>query len=139
MNKTNVMLSCLIVFCSMFFGDFTTAFKILSILMVIDYITGVIDGLLGVSPKTEQGALNSKIGFKGIVKKFYMLLLIGIGYQLDILLNFNYIKELIIYSFIINELISLLENIGCMGVQYPEALNNIIDILKTKTEKAEGE
>ena len=68
-----------------FFGGWTAAMTTLLIFMVIDYITGlVVAGVFHKSKKTENGALESKAGFKGLCKKGMILLFVLIGYRLDL-------------------------------------------------------
>jgi toxin secretion/phage lysis holin len=119
---------------SMVFGGWTTATTTLLIFMVIDYATGFIDALIFKnSPKTDTGALSSKVGYKGLAKKVMILLFLLIGYRLDLTLNTSYIKDGICVAFIINELISITENATLMGFPTPSIITNAIDILKQKT------
>ena len=133
MSKYNWFFGLISSFITMLFGGFTVGCQVLLIFFIADYLTGVIDGVMGVSDKTESGKLNSKIGLRGIVKKVFMLVLVMIGHQCDLLLNIDYVRDCIIFALISNELISILENIGLMGLQYPQILNNIIDILSNKS------
>ena len=72
------------------------------------------------------------------VKKYKLilsvLLVVLIGARLDIMLGINYVRDGIIIAFIVNELLSIIENMGLMGVPMPKPLQNAIDILKSKSE-----
>lgn len=68
------------------------------------------------SPKTETGGLSSKVGYNGAVKKCMIFVFIFIAVRLDMLLHLNYIKNFTIIVFIVNELVSICENAGVMGV-----------------------
>lgn len=115
-------------------GGWTTSIATLIMFMTVDYITGIIDGLLLKSNKTETGGLSSKIGFVGLAKKCMMILFLFIGCRLDIMLNSNYIRDCLCIGFIINELISITENASLLGFPTPAIITNVIDILKKKTD-----
>lgn len=117
------------------FGGWTAAMTTLLIFMVIDYITGlVVAGVFHKSKKTENGALESKAGFKGLCKKGMILLFVLIGYRLDLAVGTSYIRDAVCIAFIANELISIVENAGLMGVPIPSAITKAIDVLKSKNE-----
>lgn len=117
------------------FGGWGTALTTLVILMAADYITGIlIAGLLHKSPKTEQGGLNSNVGFVGLAKKCMILLFVFIAHRLDMAMDTNYLKDAVCIAYILNELLSLIENAGIMGVPIPEVITNAIEVLKGKGE-----
>ena len=98
-------------------GGWDTTLKVLVIIAAIDYITGVFAA-------GYNGELKSKVGFKGIAKKVVLFLLVGVGVaaQLDSAFGSNSaIREATIFFFIGNELLSLLENAGRMGIPLPSA------------------
>ena len=108
----------------------------LIILMAVDYISGIlVAGVFKNSPKTENGALESKTGFKGLVKKGMCLLMVIVAARLDILMETHYIRSAVITGFSLNELISIIENAGLMGITLPKALINAIELLKKKEEE----
>lgn len=101
----------------------------LTILTIIDYITGIIAA-------AYNGELKSKIGFRGIAKKVVMFLLVGVAVQLDLILGSNSaIREATIFFFSGNELLSILENAGRMGVKLPDVLVNAVEILNGKKQR----
>ena len=115
------------------FGGWSTGLTTLLIFMCIDYITGlVVAGVFKKSPKTANGALESLAGFKGLIRKGATLLAVLVGYRLDMLLGTSYIRDCVIIAFITNEVISITENAGLMGVPMPQAIIKAIDILKGK-------
>jgi len=117
------------------FGGWSADLTTLLICMLADYITGiVVAAYFNNSPKTENGALSSKAGFKGLAKKIAILLCVIIAYRLDVTLNISYIKTAVIIAFIANETISIVENIGLMGIPIPPAILKAIDVLKNKKE-----
>ena len=121
------------------FGGWTASLTTLLIFMLIDYITGlVVAGVFHASPKTETGALESRAGMKGLIRKATILLFVLIGYRLDLAMGLTYIKDAICIAFMANELISIVENAGLMGLPIPAVITNAIDILKKKGEGENG-
>ena len=114
-------------------GGWDLALQTLMVFAIIDYITGLlVAGVFKKSIKSESGALNSRAGFKALIKKGAMLLIVVVAYQLDILLDVGFVRYAAIISFIINELISIVENCGLMGLPIPTVFKNAIDILNRK-------
>lgn len=117
-------------------GGWSEALTTLLICMVIDYVTGlVVAGVFHNSPKTATGALESNAGLKGLFRKAAMLLFVLIGHRLDVAVGTTYIRDAVCIAFIANEVISLVENAGLMGVPIPEVITNAIDVLKNKEAK----
>lgn len=122
-------------FIASFFGGWTASLTTLLIFMGIDYLSGlIVAGVFHNSPKTETGALESRAGLKGLIRKFTMLLFVLIGHRLDVAVGSAYIRDAICIAFMANELLSIVENAGLMGVPIPAAITNAIDILKKKGE-----
>lgn len=120
-----------------FFGGWTASLSTLLIFMLIDYATGIITaGVFHKSQKTETGTLESRAGFKGLCRKGAMLLFVLVGYRLDLLIGASYIRDAVCIAFIVNELISIVENAGLMGLPIPAVISNTIDVLKKKGDKA---
>jgi len=116
-------------------GGWDSALETLLIFMIIDYITGIIvAGVFKKSKKTKTGGLQSVAGFKGLSKKLMTLVFVMIGYRLDIILNVDYIRTAVIIAFTSNELISIVENAGLMGLPIPKIITDCIDILNQKGE-----
>lgn len=119
------------------FGGWTASLTTLLIFMAIDYLTGLIcAGVFHASQKTESGALESRAGWKGLCRKGTTLLFVLIGYRLDLAIGTSYIRDAICIAFIANELISIVENAGLMGLPIPTVLTKAIDVLKQKGEHA---
>ncbi len=117
-------------------GGWDQSLQALIIFMAVDYISGlVVAGVFHASPKSETGALESRAGWKGLVRKGMTLLIVLIGAQLDALLGLTYIRDAVIIAFIANELISIIENAGLMGIPLPEILKQAIEILQNKSDK----
>ncbi len=117
-------------------GGWDTALITLIIFMLIDYLTGLtVAGVFHNSQKTQYGALESRAGFKGICRKGVMLLLVLVACRLDLITGTSFIRDAVIIALVINEAISILENIGLMGVPIPAAISKAIEVLKNKSIK----
>nr|DAD87763.1 MAG TPA: holin [Podoviridae sp. ctval4]DAR57830.1 MAG TPA: holin [Caudoviricetes sp.] len=122
------------------FGGWDNTMSALVFFMVIDYLTGLaVAGIFKKSTKTADGGLESKAGWKGLIRKFSVLAIVLIAAQLDVLLNSSYIRDVVIYSFLANELLSIIENMGLMGVPLPTVLENAVTILNKKGDKNSNE
>lgn len=122
-------------FVASLFGGFDAGLCTLLIFMAVDYISGlIVAGVFHASPKSNSGTLESKAGYKGLCRKSMALLFVLIAYRLDLALGVNYIRDAVIIGFMANELISIVENAGLMGVPLPEVVNKAIDVLLTRNE-----
>lgn len=116
-------------------GGWDNGLQALLMFMAADYLTGLAIALVWKrSPKTESGAASSNAGLKGLFKKGGMLLLVLIAVRLDLLMGTDYLRNGVIIALVANELISLTENLGLMGVPVPAPIMKAIDLLKTKEE-----
>ena len=112
-------------------GEPTQDLKILLLLMVIDLIVGfTVSAVWHKSSKTKSGKVSSKAMFKGIVKKILTLVLVVVAYQIDILLGYNVIRHVAIIAFIVQEIISIIENIAITGIKSPEIITKALDVLE---------
>lgn len=103
---------------------YDTLFKALLIFIVLDYLSGIMRAIY-----TKK--LSSKIGAKGIIKKIGYIVLIVVVEILDILLKDNgYLRNIIIYMFIANEGISILENWSAIGIKVPDIIKDKFSNLK---------
>lgn len=112
------------------FGGVDVAFKCLIVIMIIDYITGVIANRLN---------LDSKIGFNGIAKKVMILALVAVGAQVDKAIGTDgYMCRTIVTMFYIaNESLSIVENSAKMGLPVPQKLIDCLNQLKGNDESEE--
>ncbi|WP_295219950.1 phage holin family protein [Ruminococcus sp.] len=114
------------------FGGWDASLATLLIFMSIDYLTGLIIAAVGKSRKSKNGHLSSFIGWKGLAKKVVSLLLVLVAVRLDIVLGTSYIRDGVCIAFMCNELISIVENAGLLGVPMPGVLTKAIDLLQNK-------
>ncbi len=118
------------------FGGWTSPMITLIIAMFADFITGIIvAAVFNKSPKTENGALESRVGWKGLCRKSVILVFVLIGHRLDMSLEISYVRDAVCIAFTADELISVVENAGLMGIPIPKAITNAIEILKNKDKK----
>ena len=102
--------------------------------MAADYITGIIvAAVFHKSKKTASGSLKSWVGFKGLCRKGMTLLFVLIAHRLDMTLGINLVREGVIFGFMANEALSLIENAGLMGVPLPQVIINAVDVLSKKS------
>ena len=115
------------------FGGWDGAISTLMIFMAADYLSGILlAGVFKKSPKSKNGALESRAGFKGLVRKGIILIIVMLSYRLDVITGQNFIKDGVIIAFITNEAISITENAALIGVPLPAPLIKAIDVLKTE-------
>lgn len=117
---------------------------VLVVVMLLDYITGMVKAW-------EAGELSSKIGIKGILKKFGYLVIVSVACVVDWCVRYGaesagmdwkfefLFASIVILWLVINELISILENVSAIGAPVPAFLTKIIDKLKTSTENKAGD
>lgn len=118
------------------YGGWDAALTTLIICMAVDYLSGlVVAGLFKASPKSENGALESRAGWKGLMRKGFSLLMVLVACRLDLLIGTNIVRDATVIAICANELISFVENLGLMGVPVPAPITKAIDILKNKSEE----
>ena len=117
------------------FGGWSDAMTTLIIFMAIDYLTGlIVAGVFQKSGKSENGALESKAGWKGLCRKGMSLLIVLIAARLDLVMGTAFAKDCVVIGFVVNESISILENAGLMGVKYPTIITRALEVLTKKAE-----
>ena len=102
--------------------------------VVIDYITGV---MCAISDKT----LSSEVGFKGICRKVLIFLLVGIGNIIDVqvLGSPGVLRTAVIFFYLSNEGVSLLENAAHLGLPVPDAIKTVLEQLHDRADGKEGQ
>ena len=122
-----------------YLGGWDFALQTLVMFIVIDYVTGMyVAGILHKSPKTKSGGLSSEKGFHGIIKKVMLLVFVAIMYRLDLFFNIDYLRNGTIVAYCVNELISIIENAGLMGVYVPDIVKRGIDLLNREVDDNEN-
>lgn len=111
------------------FGGFDVALNCLLIAIVLDYITGIIKAYI----KKE---LSSEVGLKGILKKVGVLIVVMLGVLVDrVTGETGAVRTLVIYYFVANEGLSIIENLGAAGVPIPAKLKKALKALKKESNK----
>ena len=109
-------------------GGFDIAIQSLLIVMVVDYLTGIASAIY-------NKELSSKLGFKGIIKKFSYLCIVALSVVIDNLTGQSgLIRTLVIYFFVANDGLSIIENMAEMGVKLPQKLIDSLEQIKKKGE-----
>ena len=107
-------------------GGWDIALKCLVIVMIIDHITGVMSAVF-------NKKVNSRIGLKGILKKVGYLCIVALSVILDTISGeTGVIRTVVIYFFVANDGISIIENIAKMGVPMPKKLIDVLEQLRKK-------
>ncbi|GAA6396434.1 phage holin family protein [Solibaculum mannosilyticum] len=112
-----------------FFGEMDGFFYALIAFVVIDYLTGVMCAII-------DKTLSSNVGFKGIFRKVLIFVMVGIGHVIDTQLigSGDALRTAVIFFYISNEGVSLLENAGHIGLPIPEKLKEVLAQLHNRTE-----
>lgn len=109
------------------FGGFDIAMQCLLIAIAIDYISGLIKAY-------NTRTLDSKIGFKGILKKVGILCIVCLAVVVDrITGESGAIRTLVIYYFVANEGLSILENLSIAGLPIPQSIKKALQALKKES------
>ena len=117
------------------FGGWDAALVTLMIFMGIDYVTGlIVAGVFHSSEKTDNGALESRAGWKGLCRKGVTLLIVLVACRLDLVMGSTFIRDAVVIAFVANETISIIENAGLMGIPIPLVIVKAIEVLKKKAE-----
>ena len=118
-------------------GGWDAPLALLVALMAADYLTGVlVVAVWQRSDKSASGALDSRAGFQGLVKKGMILLLVWLGVLLDRAAGAGYVRTAVVLFFVGNEGLSLLENLGLMGVPFPAFLRRALQALQEQGDNA---
>ena len=113
-------------------GGFDIALLCLIIVVVLDYISGVIKAYVNKD-------LSSRIGFKGLLKKVGVFLIVMLAVLIDkITGSTGAVRTLVIYYFVANEGLSIIENLALAGVPIPDSIKNALKVLKDMGNNKKG-
>ena len=115
-------------------GEWNVLLTVLAIMMVLDYLTGLVVAWRGKSPKTDGGGVSSKAGFDGLIRKALIMAVVLLATLLDTAAgnSARVFQTAATTYYIANEGISILENTALMGVTYPKFVMNALEALKQK-------
>ena len=118
-------------------GGWSQMLTALLIVMGADYLTGlIVAGVFHRSGKSADGSLESRAGFKGLCRKGAMLLVVLLAARLDLVMGAGFIRDGAAMAFLANELLSVVENVGLMGVPIPKVIASAISVLQSKADSA---
>ncbi len=118
------------VIASYLFGEWNAAIEALVVVMLIDYISGVLAAYIN-----PNLALNSQRGFRGILKKIMILLLVSLGHFMDYATHQQIICTAVVWFFLGNEGLSVVENAAKAGVPIPAKLRDALEQLTEEKEE----
>ncbi len=131
-NHISIVIGIIGGFFASFFGGWDILLKTILFLAIMDYVTGWIKGIY-------EKNLSSEVGFRGILKKIVMFIIIATSYHIQTLLSNSIpVREVVIMFYIANEGLSLLEN-AAIFIPIPERLKDILLQLRDKTINKEDE
>ena len=109
---------------SFLFGGWSALIQTLVMFIVLDYVFAIF--VAG-----AYGELNSRIGFKGIAKKIAILVLVAVAHRVDLVIgDKSLIRDTVIFFYIANELLSILETAAKTDLPIPDVLRRAVDTLK---------
>lgn len=119
-------------FMGWFLGGLDGFLYALIVFVVVDYITGLMAAFI-------QKKLSSETGFKGICKKVVIFCLVGIGHILDaqIIGAGSVLRTAVIFFYLSNEGISIIENVAIIGLPVPQKLIDVLEQLREEKEEDE--
>lgn len=117
-----------------FLGESDTLVFALIVFVAIDYITGLMCGIVNEN-------LCSDVGFRGIFRKIIIFMLVGIAHMLDdqVIGSGGMLRSAVIFFYLSNEGISILENAGYLGLPIPSKVRRILEQLKDEAEETESD
>ncbi|MGD9475364.1 MAG: holin family protein [Eubacteriaceae bacterium] len=116
-------------------GGWDAGIQSLCLFMLVDYLTGlIVAGVFLSSPKTSRGALESRTAWLGLLRKGASLGVVMIACRLDLMFATNMIRDGTVIAYSLNELLSIVENLGLMGVPLPRQVKRAIEVLKEQSE-----
>lgn len=128
-NTLQIIFTAIGMYIGWFIGGFDELLYALIAFVVIDYVTGVMVAII-------EKKLSSSIGFRGIFKKILILIFVGVGHTIDfyILKNGSAARTAVIFFYLSNEGLSILENSGKIGLPIPNSLRSIFKDLNKEAE-----
>ena len=129
----NLSVSSIATLITALIGGIDLPIKILAIMIVLDFITGILSAIY-------NRELESRACLKGIIKKSCYFLLVIVAHELDTLVPNDgtfLLRTITIYFLVANDGLSILENVGECGVEYPNFLKNFLKQLRTKADEGD--
>jgi toxin secretion/phage lysis holin len=116
---------------SYLYGGWSQLLNILLVFVVVDYITGVVASGI-------EGKLSSGIGMRGIAKKVFIFVIVAVAHLADKAIgNGSLLMDAAIFFYLANEMLSIIENTGRVGLPVPNILKQAVEVLKGKSDKGD--
>ncbi|WP_068505705.1 phage holin family protein [Paenibacillus kribbensis] len=110
------------------FGGWNIMIHLLFIFVIADWLTGWAAAWI-------NGELKSRKGYYGTARKVAIFLIVVVAHFIDVALgNLNYFQNAVIFFYLANELLSIIENVGRMGVPMPDVLRNAVKIFESRSQ-----
>lgn len=110
------------------FGGWSVLLNVLLTFVIIDFLSGIVASGI-------EGNLKSKVGSIGIARKIYIFIMIAIAHLVDTSLgDQHFLRDASIFFYLANELLSIIENAGRIGLPVPELIKRAVEVLKRKGE-----
>lgn len=109
-----------------FFGGWNDLLSLFLFVIVIDYVSGIFASII------EGKGLSSEVGFKGLLKKFAMIAVIALAHRADVALDMDMLMYGAVFFYLANELLSITENYGRMGLPMPDKVKSLIQVLRDR-------
>ncbi len=114
------------------FGGWDVLINLLLVLVIVDWFSGWAAAWM-------RGELKSRVGFKGIIRKVAIFVVVAIAHFIDQALgSLHYFQDAVIFFYLANELLSVIENAGKMGLPMPNILRNAVHIFESKSTPPEN-
>ncbi len=115
---------------SYLFGGWSSLLGILLFFVVADYVSGFVAAGI-------EGRLASSVGLKGIAKKVFIFVIVAVAHLADQAAGIAIIRDTAIFFYLANELLSIVENSGRIGLPIPPMISQAVEILRGKSEAKE--
>lgn len=114
---------------SYLFGGWGSLLTVLTFMIMVDYVSGVIAAII-------EKKLSSRIGFRGIAQKLLIFALISVAHMIDMIIGVNHlVRDATAIFYIMNEIISIIENAKRVGLPIPVFLVKVIQLFRSKSKK----
>lgn len=112
---------------SYLYGGWSSLLGVLLAFVIIDYISGVVAAGI-------EGKLASRVGLQGIAKKVFIFVVVAVAHLADQAAGTSIVRDAAIFFYLANELLSIIENSGRIGLPVPPMIIRAVDILQGKSE-----
>ncbi|USG67461.1 holin family protein [Brevibacillus ruminantium] len=110
------------------FGGWSTLLGVLLAFVILDYLSGMVAAGI-------EGKLRSGVGYEGIARKVFIFAMVAIANLIDAALgDQHFMRDVTIFFYLANELLSIIENAGRIGLPVPKALQLAVEMLREKGE-----